>query len=229
MKKLAHRGYSAKYPENTMEAFIQAYSKGFDGVETDVHMSKDGELVLIHDEMIDRTSQGHGYVKDYTLKELKTFNFNNSHEGHFEIPTLKELLTFIQDKDFEVNIEIKTDCIHYSGIEEKVYDLVLKMGVKDKVIYSSFYLPSVLKMKVLDPQAYVGYLLEKDYDKKYQELLKHHIDAFHPKYTFVNHTRMKKLKENHIIVAVWTVLNFKEYQRLKDLGVDIIISNEYFK
>lgn len=229
MIKLAHRGYSARYPENTMEAFIQAYRKGFDGVETDVHMSKDGELVLIHDEMIDRTSQSHGYVKDYTLKELKTFNFNYSHEGRYEIPTLQELLMYIQDKDFYVNIEIKTDCIHYLGIEEKIYHLVQEMNVGDKIFYSSFYLPSVLKMKSLDPQAYVGYLIEKDYDKKYYELLNYHINAIHPRYSFVNQDRMEQLEENDIRVAVWTVPNFKEYKRLKDLGVDIIISNEYFK
>ena len=76
MKKLAHRGYSAKYPENTMEAFIKAYEQGFDGVETDVHLTLDDELVLIHDEKINRTSTGKGYVKDHTLKELRNYNFN---------------------------------------------------------------------------------------------------------------------------------------------------------
>ena len=75
MKLFAHRGYSAQYPENTMEAFVQAYQKGFDGVETDVHMTKDGQLVLIHDETIDRTSGGKGYIQDYTYDELKNFHF----------------------------------------------------------------------------------------------------------------------------------------------------------
>ncbi|MEG0453552.1 MAG: glycerophosphodiester phosphodiesterase family protein, partial [Coprobacillus sp.] len=109
MIKLAHRGYSAYYPENTMEAFVQAYHKGFDGVETDVHLSKDGELVLIHDEKINRTSNGKGYVKDMTLDELRKFNYQYKFDGEHPIPTLKELLTFIQDKDFKVNIELKTD------------------------------------------------------------------------------------------------------------------------
>ena len=75
MKNLAHRGYSAKYPENTMEAFIKAYEKGFDGVETDVHLTKDGVLVLIHDEKINRTSTGKGYVKDLTIQELRQYNY----------------------------------------------------------------------------------------------------------------------------------------------------------
>ena len=97
MKNLAHRGYSAKYPENTMEAFIKAYEKGFDGVETDVHLTKDGVLVLIHDEKINRTSTGKGYVKDLTIQELRQYNYCYKSYGHYDIPTLEELLRFIQD------------------------------------------------------------------------------------------------------------------------------------
>lgn len=229
MKKLAHRGYSALYPENTMEAFEKAYEKGFDGVETDVHLTLDGEMVLIHDEKINRTSNGKGYVKDYTLKQLREYNFRYKSSGEFPIPTLKELLEFIKDKDFLVNIEIKTDVFHYLGIEEKVLKLVKEIGVEDKVYYSSFYLPSVLKIKELNPSAYVGYLMEYSYKKKRAELLENDIQAFHPKYTFLNKERVSDLKERNIAIASWTVPSFKEYQRLIDLGVDIIISNEYFK
>ncbi len=229
MKKLAHRGYSAKYPENTMEAFIKAYEQGFDGVETDVHLTKDGEMVLIHDEKINRTSTGKGYVNDYTLQELRQFNFNYKAYGHYDIPTLKELLSFIKGKDFLVNIELKTDVIHYEGIEEKVYQLVQELGVQDQIYYSSFYLPSVQKIKALNVHNYAGYLMEHSYKKKYQELLDAQLTAFHPRYNFLNEKRIQNLKANGIQIATWTVPNFKEYQRLIDLGVDIIISNEYFK
>lgn len=229
MKKLAHRGYSALYPENTMEAFIKAYEKGFDGVETDVHLTLDGEMVLIHDEKINRTSTGKGYVKDYTLEQLREYNFHYKSLGTYPIPTLRELLEFIKDKDFLVNIEIKTDVFHYQGIEEKVLNLVYELGVQDQIYYSSFYLPSVLKIKELDPHAYVGYLMEYSYKKKRNELLENDIKAFHPKYTFLSKERVEDLKNKNIIIGTWTVPSFKEYQRLIDLGVDIIISNEYFK
>lgn len=229
MKLFAHRGYSAQYPENTMEAFIQAYQKGFDGVETDVHMTKDGQLVLIHDETIDRTSDGKGYIQDYTYDELKRFSFSHGSAGYYPLPLLKDLLTFIQDKDFLVNIELKTDVIHYTELEEKVHQLVCQLGVEKKIYYSSFYLPSVLKMKSLYPQGYVGYLMEENYDKKYQELFKYHIGAFHPRYDFLNSQRIKQLKQHNILVASWTIPDFKEYQRLKELGVDILISNEYLR
>lgn len=229
MKELAHRGYSALYPENTMEAFIQAYYKGFDGVETDVHMTRDGHLVLIHDEKINRTSDGKGYVKDMTLSELRQYNFCYEKSGRYPIPTLKELLEFIQDKDFLVNIELKTDVIHYEGIEEKVYQMVKDYGVENQIYYSSFYLPSVLKIKQLDPEAYVGYLMEKNYKKKTLELYTNHIQAYHPRYNYLNEKRIKELKENDICIGTWTVPSRKEYERLKELGVDIIISNEYLK
>lgn len=229
MIKLAHRGYSALYPENTMEAFVKAYEKGFDGVETDVHMSKDGELVLIHDEKINRTSTGKGYVKDLTLEELRQYNFNYKFFGKHSIVTLRELLAFIKDKDFKVNIELKTDVIHYEDIEQKVYQLVKEYGVEKQIYYSSFYLPSVLKMKEIDKDAYVGYLMENKYKKKYNELIENYVLAFHPRYNYLNKERMEQLKSQNIVVATWTVPSFKKYMRLKELGVDIIISNEYFK
>lgn len=228
MIKLGHRGYSAKYPENTMEAFIKAYEVGFDGIETDVQMSKDGELVLIHDEKINRTSQGKGYVKDYTLKELREFNFCYKAEGFYSIPTLKELLLFIKGKDFFVNLEIKTDHIQYLDIEKKVVEMVHRIGVEKQILYSSFYLNSVIKLKQLDPQAYVGYLMEKQYDVKRALLNEYHITAFHPKYSYLTLKRVQELKQSKIKIATWTVPNLKEYERLKEWGVDIIISNDIF-
>lgn len=229
MKKLGHRGYSAKYPENTMEAFIKAYEKGFDGIETDVQMTKDGELVLIHDEKINRTSTGKGYVKDYTLEELKKFNFNAKKKGFYPIPTLKELLTFIQQKEFIVNLEIKTDVIEYPEIEKKTIEMVHELGVEKQVIYSSFHLASVIRLKELDSQAYVGYLIENNYHKRRKQLDEYHLTAIHPRYNYLNKKRVEDLKYHHVQIATWTVPTLKEYQRLKALGVDIIISNEYFK
>lgn len=229
MIKLAHRGYSAYYPENTMEAFVQAYHKGFNGVETDVHLSKDGELVLIHDEKINRTSNGKGYVKDMTLTELRKYNYCYNFDGQYDIPTLKELLTFIKDIDFKLNIELKTDVIHYRDIEKKVLRLVKEMGVEDKILYSSFYLSSVLTLKELNPKAYVAYLMEYNYEKRKKELLENNVQAFHPRYNYLTLKRIKELKKHQIIIGCWGVLTNKQYQRLKELGVDIIISNEYFK
>lgn len=229
MKKLGHRGYSAMYPENTMLAFIKAIERGFDGVETDVHLTKDGQLVLCHDEKINRTSNGKGYIQDMTLEELRTYNFNNGMDYEQKIPLLEELLLYIKDKDVTLNIELKTDNIHYEGIEKKVYELVNHIGVQDKVIYSSFYLPSLLKMREIDDTVYLGYLYEVSYTKKYQEAKDNHLAHIHPRYDMITKENIHQIKQDGMSVCVWTVPNLKEYKRLVDLGVDITISNDYFE
>lgn len=109
-KVWAHRGASAYAPENTLEAFKLAVDIGSDGIELDVQLSKDGELVVIHDEEIDRTSNGKGFVKDYTLKELKKFNFNHSNSKYHKvnIPTLKEVFELLKSTEMDINVELKT-------------------------------------------------------------------------------------------------------------------------
>ena len=105
MIKLGHRGYSEKYPENTMLAFKKAIEGNFDGIETDVHLTKDNRLVLIHDEKINRTSNGKGYVKDYTYQQLCQFNFNYRFKDiDAKIPLLEELLDYCMDKNVILNI-----------------------------------------------------------------------------------------------------------------------------
>lgn len=229
MLNIAHRGFSDQYPENTLEAFIQAYKIGFDGAETDVHLTKDGRLVLIHDEDIKRTSDGRGYVKDMTLEELRQYNYKYKNDGYYAIPLLEELLEFIKGKNFVLNIEIKTDRFHYEGIEEKVIRMVHDYGVENQILYSSFYLPSLLKIRELDRNAYIGYLIEDSYERRYQELLDYNIKAIHPRYDFINEKTMNDFKEHGISVATWTIPNKKEYERLKSLGVYASISNMLLK
>ena len=106
----AHRGASGYAPENTLEAFRLAMEQGADGIELDVHLTKDGEVVVIHDETLDRTSNGQGKVRDYTLEELKKFSFHNHIEKYkgVQIPTLKEVLDLVKNSSMKVNIELKT-------------------------------------------------------------------------------------------------------------------------
>ncbi len=94
----AHRGLSSLYPENTLEAFKKALEYKIGGIETDVQMSKDGELMIFHDEYLERTTNGKGFLKDFTKAELKKLNANNHKEGFYEIPTLDELLTLVKDE-----------------------------------------------------------------------------------------------------------------------------------
>lgn len=120
LKKIfAHRGASAYVPENTLPAFENAVDIGADGVELDIHLSRDGRLVVIHDEMLDRTTNGHGFVKDFTLAELKKLDasktMTNSGFCNLRIPTLGEVYELLADTELLVNVEVKTA---YSSIRE---------------------------------------------------------------------------------------------------------------
>ena len=161
-KVWAHRGASGYAPENTLDAFRKAVEMGADGIELDVQMTKDGELVVIHDETIDRVSNGKGWVKDYTYEELKKFNFNKTHQEYTkeEIPTLEQVYRLIKPTNLTINVELKTGIVFYPGIEERVLELTERLGMKEHVIYSSFNHYTIRKIKELDPQAKTGMLYE---------------------------------------------------------------------
>ena len=161
-KVWAHRGASGYAPENTLDAFRKAVEMGADGIELDVQMTKDGELVVIHDETINRVSNGKGWVKDYTYEELKKFNFNKTHQEYTkeEIPTLEQVYLLIKPTNLTINVEIKTGIVFYPGIEERVLELTERLGMKERVIYSSFNHYTIRKIKELDPQAKTGMLYE---------------------------------------------------------------------
>ena len=122
-KVWAHRGASAYAPENTMEAFELAVAQKADGIELDIQLTKDGKLAVIHDETIDRTCNGTGYVKDFTMKELKGFCCSKLHPKYRSsvIPELREVLELIKPTDLTVNIELKTGIFRYRGIEEEAF------------------------------------------------------------------------------------------------------------
>jgi len=225
-KIYAHRGASAYAPENTLEAFKLAAEMGADGVELDVQMTKDGQIVVIHDEKIDRTSNGSGFVKDYTLKELKEFDFSNNMEGFTShIPTLLEVFEVLKPYDMDINIELKTGIFFYP-IEEKVVALVEKNYDKNKILYSSFNHESVLKIKNYDKDAYLGFLYADgildvvNYAKKYEVM------ALHPAlYNIQYDGYLKECREKNIDINVWTVNEEKYMLMCLESGVTSIITN----
>ena len=154
-KIFGHRGSAGTHPENTMISFQQAYKDGADGIELDVQLSKEGVPVVIHDEKLNRTTDGKGYVKDFTVDELKKFNAVHKFKDEYtfcEIPTLEEILNWVKDKNILINIELKNGVILYEGLEEKVVQLVRQYKLENKVIFSSFNHYSIVKLKQLAPE-----------------------------------------------------------------------------
>lgn len=163
MQIWAHRGCSQRYPENTLTSFEKAMNvKGVTGVELDIQLTKDEELVVIHDEKVNRTTDGIGYVRDFSLNELKKLNvFTGMDLKTEKIPTMREVFELLMPKlkeGLKINIELKTSVYNYLGIEEKIVKLVDEMGVHDSIVYSSFYPESLYKVHEYDPTAKLGVL-----------------------------------------------------------------------
>lgn len=239
MKILGHRGYSGKYPENTMTAFKKAYEVGADGIELDVQFTKDGEIVIIHDETIDRTTNGTGDVRSYTLKELQSFNaatINDTNCKEEYIPTLDEYLNWVKDTGMITNIELKTGRYYYQGIEEGTLALVKKYGLEDKIIFSSFNPLSVYKIKQLAPDIPCGLLTEFGGIENAGALCKDFgFEYYHPCWKDITESNLASLKANGIDLNVWTVNDFDSFLKMYEIGVNSIITNfpevavNYFK
>lgn len=187
MKVWAHRGCSQRYPENTMLAFEKALGlRNLEGIELDIQMTKDNHLVVIHDERVDRTTEGIGYVKDFTLKELKKFHIYAGQHNSQEIPTIEEVIELLgkrlntkDEKGIKLNIELKNSIYPYPGMEEKIVELVYKKGIEKAVVYSSFYALSLERLRELDPTAELGVLDTKISDCLYK-VQGLGADALHP-------------------------------------------------
>ncbi len=225
---IAHRGASAYAPENTMSAFRKALDMGAEGIELDVHLSKDGHPVVIHDEKIDRTSNGKGLVKDFTLEELRTFDFGSWFSPEYageRIPTLEEVLELLEKWDGLLNIEIKSGIVIYPGIEKKLVELVRKYNMEHKVIYSSFNHYSLAELKRIDPDAKIGLLYGEGLIDPWEYALRVGAYAIHPVFYAVVPEIVKGCRENGIAVNVFTVDHPDHISRMVDAGVDGIITN----
>lgn len=172
MKIWAHRGCSQRYPENTLLAFEKAAKiDGLTGIELDIQMTKDDHMVVIHDERVDRTTEGFGYVKDHTLAELKKLHIYADENPAQQIPTIEEVLDLLEDRmkiGMKLNIELKNSVYPYEGMEEQIVNLVHARGLQEQVVYSSFSALSLEKLRKLDAETELGILDYKVSDCLYK-------------------------------------------------------------
>lgn len=225
---VGHRGASTIAPENTLKAFKKAIELKADYVEFDVLESKDGEIVISHDEEISRLTGRYGFVRDLTLEELKTFDFG---EGE-KIPTLQELIAITKGK-INLNCEVIV-----KGISNKVIKILKKYDLTDSVIISSFKREELLKFQTIDPTVKLAYLDHNNYempcnwDKK-EEWIQFCIDnqlyAINPFYPLVNQQFVDLAHDNNIKVFPFTVDSGPAMRKLIKLEVDGIITNDIIK
>lgn len=229
-KVWAHRGASAYAPENTMPAFKLAVEMGADGIELDVHESKDGKLMVIHDETVDRTSNGRGRVVDMSCQELKSLDFSYGFDqyANTRIPTLREVYGFIRGTNLSVNLEIKCDVVIYWGIWEKVLQLEQEMGMQGRVHYSSFNHYVLRELQKLDPEASTGLLYAQALLDPWVYAQYCRARAIHPYFSAITECPglLEGCRRANIDINAWTVNDEEMMRQLSDEDINAIITNK---
>lgn len=229
MKVIAHRGFCGEYPENTMLSFKKAVEDGCDELELDVQLTKDNVLVIIHDETIDRVTDGTGNVRDYTFEEIRKFNvkatFGDKY-GFNPIPSFEEYVSWVKDQNVTTNIELKTGKYYYEELEEQVIGMIKAYGLENKVMFSSFNHLSLIRCKELVPNIECGVLvLKSGIGNPGYYVSKYNFECYHPDINGLNDEIVENCKAHGVKLNVWTVNDEEGLKKLYDWGCDGIITN----
>lgn len=220
MLKIAHRGAKGYEPENTLKAFQKAVDLNADGIELDVHLSTDGHIIVMHDETIDKMTNGKGFVNTFSLSELKSFLI----AGQYEIPTLNEVFDLVDKKCF-INIELKDaeTVIAVTTLIEKY--ISEKNWNYNHFIVSSFDWNALQEVYNLNKNIPLGVLTETTIDSALAFAEKVQAKAIHPDYELLTPEKTKQIQEKGFLVFPWTVNLEQDIQKIKSYNVDGIISD----
>ena len=217
MINYAHRGASEYAPENTLSSFYLGLLQGANGIETDVQKTKDGVLVLFHDDTVDRVSDGTGRLCDYTLKELKELKiYGNCTTGFYDrIVTFREFLEKFSQYDIRFAIELKG-----ADVEEDTLNMINEFGILDKTTFTSFKFDYISKIKKLNSKARVGWLIKEITDDNIKMLLDIGGEEIAPKADCITDEIMEKLRALNLGVRAWGVSKISIMKQMCDLKVD---------
>lgn len=226
----AHRGLSGLYPENTMAAFKAAVEVGAHGIELDVQMSQDGELVVIHDEKIERTTNGVGYVKDLTLNRLKQYDAGSWFHADFQnenIPTLNEVLEWVKTLPYKliVNIELKNDRIDYEKLEEKVLRLIHELNLHQQCILSSFNRDSLRRIYEIDHNIETALLFQGVPTDVLSIAKNLHVQGLHCEAVFAQSILGRKASLAGYPIRVYTINTLEGFHSLENTNVSVVMTD----
>jgi len=239
LKILGHRGARGIAPENTLAGFQAGIDAGIDMIELDVHLSKDGELVVMHDPRVERTTDGSGLISDMTLAEIKRLNaaakFTGKDYGVERVPTLQEAYDFVAGR-VGIQIEIKTraDGSRYPGIEEKVVDLLRRNHAVESGLISSFDFPTLEKVHELEPRLARYAIVSTNYFKGVgskgpegvvADLQGHGFGAVAVEKTYLSEALFSQLKQAGFTVGVWVINDVQTMEKFAHMGVDFMTSD----
>lgn len=220
----AHRGASANAPENTLAAFRLAHQAQADGIELDVHLSADQQVVVIHDDEVSRTTNGQGKVSQLTLEELRRLDAGQGET----IPTLGEVLDLIGDQLY-INIELKGVSRSASGLAEAAAALVNQRKLNQTIIYSSFDPLLLFKTRRVAPQAKLGLLIDTGAAGTATHLIFAPLLrpwSLHPHFSSITPRFLQRANINQQAIITWTVNKTEEMRRLFALGIQGIITDD---
>lgn len=212
-----------------MLAFQEAAKEGADGIELDVQLSKDGEVVVIHDEKVNRTTNGKGYVKDLTLEELRKLDAGHLMKSITKkqpIPSLREVLEWMTTNEIICNIELKNNVLPYEGMEEKVIQMVREYHLSKRIIISSFNHYSIVKSYRIAPEIEIAPLLGNAVYMPWVYAQSIRAKGIHPKYTAYRSDILQSTLENGIEVRPYTVNKEKDMEKLFEKGSSAIITDD---
>ncbi|MDY0322942.1 MAG: glycerophosphodiester phosphodiesterase [Candidatus Carbobacillus sp.] len=224
----AHRGASYKAPENTMVAFQLALEEGADGIELDVHVSADGVPVVIHDARLERTTNGRGWITEWTVKELKTLDAGSWFDPEYDqerIPLLEEVLAWIKPTSLHLNIELKDAPKMSQDILERVVALVRAYDLGERVVISSFHHERLVHLKAIAPEIerailYVARLYQPWVYAAYVGA-----SALHPYFEAVDARYVREVRAQGLAIRPYTVDDPQRIRELSAFGVTAVITN----
>ena len=228
---LAHRGASKYAPENTLPAFELALEQGADGVELDAKLSADGQVVVIHDATVDRTTDGHGKVSKLAMQELMALEAGAAFDERFRgtrIPALSQVFEAIGHRAI-INVELTNYSTPGDRLVEKVCELVKAHALQDRIIFSSFFGINLNRARRLLPEVPGGLLALPGWKGAWARsfgFMFGEYQALHPHLSDVNAPQASRVHRLRRRIHVWTVNGADEIERLKGWGVDGFITDD---
>ncbi|MBO1579058.1 glycerophosphodiester phosphodiesterase [Bacillus sp. XF8] len=224
----AHRGAAGTYPENTMISFEAAESFQADGIELDVQFTKDGKVVVIHDETVNRTTNGKGAVRNYLYEDLRKLDASHKFSekvGFCRIPLLEEVLEWLQSNRLLLNIEFKNNKIPYRGLEEEVITLVRKFGLEERVIFSSFNHYSMKRCHMMAPDIQTAILYREGLHSPWAYAQKMGATAVHPNHRYFPDAIAELTMESGVEVRPYTINEETVMRKYFDMNISAIITD----
>lgn len=224
---IAHRGAKGEAPENTMAAFELALQQGCDAFELDIHLSQDGEIMVIHDDTLSRTTNGNGFVKEMTSAELQQLDagswFDSAYEGE-SIPTLREVFE-LAPGHLMINVEIKGGISE--GVEQKLVALLEEYDRYDHVVVSSFHFESLRTLERLNSKVKTGLLYSQNFARPELLPTAAGVNAFslHPYFIPLEEADFRSAQNEGLQLYAWTVNEESVMNKLIEKGIDGIITD----